>query len=169
MSTTRDLLQNGAALAEAWADLTDDELAVALADFGDATDDKIDRLRHVALAAQADADRAKAVAASYAAEATRKARVLERVKACAVALMRSRRQLGLPTKIAGVASLVGNGGKTPLILPDGWADTAPAAYVVVRKEPNGDLIRAALEAGKDIPGAKLGERGEHVRFAGGAS
>ena len=57
--------------------------------------------------------------------------------------------------------LVNNGGKLPLeITVD--VDDIPNAYTIIKKEPNNDKIRAALDAGEELPFAHYGERGKNV-------
>jgi len=57
-------------------------------------------------------------------------------------------------------SIVGNGGKAPLLLdpevPAEWTKT------VTRTEPDRERIRLAIEAGQDVPFARLGERGKRL-------
>ena len=52
-----------------------------------------------------------------------------------------------------------NGGKAPLVL----SGPVPPAFERTIVEPDRDLIRAALEMGKAVPGATLGERGVSLR------
>jgi len=57
-------------------------------------------------------------------------------------------------------SVVGNGGKAPLLLdgevPADWTKT------VTRTEPDKERIRLAIEAGQALPFARLGERGKRL-------
>jgi len=57
-------------------------------------------------------------------------------------------------------SVVGNGGKAPLLLdpevPADWTKT------VTRTEPDRERIRLAIEAGQALPFARLGERGKRL-------
>jgi hypothetical protein len=57
-------------------------------------------------------------------------------------------------------AVAGNGGKAPLVLgeeiPADWLRT------VSRTEPDKDRIRAALEAGQDLPFARIGDRGRRL-------
>jgi len=57
-------------------------------------------------------------------------------------------------------SVVGNGGKAPLLLdgevPADWTKT------VMRTEPDKERIRLAIEAGQALPFARLGERGKRL-------
>jgi molybdopterin biosynthesis enzyme len=57
-------------------------------------------------------------------------------------------------------SVVGNGGKAPLLV-DG---DVPAEFLktVTKVEPDRERIRLAIEAGQDVPFARLGERGKRL-------
>jgi hypothetical protein len=61
-------------------------------------------------------------------------------------------------------SICSNGGKIPVVLADPLnTATIPDHLVIVRREPNKDAIRAALEDGQELSFASLGERGTHIR------
>lgn len=55
-----------------------------------------------------------------------------------------------------------NGGSIPVEIID--EDALPNELCEVRRVPNKTQIRVALESGKEVPGALLGERGESVRI-----
>lgn len=57
-----------------------------------------------------------------------------------------------------------NGGKAPLILDDIPAESLPGEYQSWDVKANKDAIRKALEAGKELPFAHIGERGESIRL-----
>jgi hypothetical protein len=60
-------------------------------------------------------------------------------------------------------SVAANGGKLPLILDD----TAPVPVQFLRHPPpvpDTEAIRSALEAGRELEFARLGERGTHLRI-----
>lgn len=80
------------------------------------------------------------------------------------------------------ASVCGNGGKLPVVVEDEskvpdkyqtvtvqmtaeqWAKLAQTEQLVyVGMAPDTDAIREALEAGDQVPGCKLGDRGTHLR------
>ena len=64
-------------------------------------------------------------------------------------------------------SVAKNGGKVPVLYPGEWADSpseAPEAFHRRRIELDVEAIRANLEAGEDVPGCSLGERGTHLRI-----
>lgn len=53
-----------------------------------------------------------------------------------------------------------NGGKQPLVV-DG---NVPDNYMKIKYEPDNDLIRQAIEEGKEVPFAHLEERGRHLNI-----
>jgi len=60
-------------------------------------------------------------------------------------------------------SVAQNGGKVPLVVDD--ADAAmDAGFVVVSRDVDKEAIRATLQDGGVVPGAKLGERGVSLRI-----
>ena len=56
-----------------------------------------------------------------------------------------------------------NGGKAPLII-DVDPIALPFDFQKVTISANNEAIRDALEHGKEIPGARIGERGEHIKI-----
>jgi hypothetical protein len=60
-------------------------------------------------------------------------------------------------------SLCNNGGKAPMKVPENVQEL-PTHLRRIKWEPDTDAIRAALEAGKEIDGCRLLERGRHVRI-----
>jgi hypothetical protein len=62
-------------------------------------------------------------------------------------------------------SLTKNGGKLPLILDETYSVAEiPDALCKVERTPDLDAIREALEAGKTLEFARLGERGQSIRI-----
>jgi hypothetical protein len=57
-----------------------------------------------------------------------------------------------------------NGGKTPLVVEDGFSTTDERFFTLVQKIDN-NAIRAAIEAGEHVSGARLAERGHHLRVS----
>ena len=55
-----------------------------------------------------------------------------------------------------------NGGVAPLVIAN--PNDVPEDYCKVKVEPDNQSIRAALEAGTQLPFAKLGERGYSLRI-----
>ncbi len=58
-------------------------------------------------------------------------------------------------------SVQANGGKLALVVPPN-AEELPALYQAVEVKADVDAIRAAIEAGKTVPGCRLLPRGSHV-------
>lgn len=65
------------------------------------------------------------------------------------------------TETGHTVSVVGNGGKVPLDLSPVDPDALPDRFT--RRVLDPEAVRAALEAGEELPFARLGERGSHVR------
>lgn len=61
-----------------------------------------------------------------------------------------------------VLKVAKNGGKTPVDIPD--ESLVPESYMRLKFEIDKDLIRKALEEGKKLSFAKLGERGRHLNI-----
>lgn len=61
-----------------------------------------------------------------------------------------------------VLKVAKNGGKTPVEIPD--ESLVPENYMRIKYEIDKDLIRKALEEGKELSFAKLGERGRHLNI-----
>jgi len=64
-------------------------------------------------------------------------------------------------------SIAKNGGKAPLICPEAWREdavNAPEAYHRTFIKLDTEAIRADLEAGQEIAGCAIGERGTHLRI-----
>ncbi len=64
-------------------------------------------------------------------------------------------------------SVAKNGGAAPLTIPGEWEeypDLAPPEWQKRIVALNGAAIRAALEAGQEIPGCAFAERGTHLRI-----
>jgi hypothetical protein len=62
------------------------------------------------------------------------------------------------------ASIQKNGGKLPLILADIKPELLPAEFRITEYRADGDAIREALDAGRELDFAKYGERGESLRI-----
>jgi hypothetical protein len=58
-------------------------------------------------------------------------------------------------------SIQKSGGKLPVIIDD---EVVPIEYQKAKWENDNELIREALESGKQLPFAHLGERGETLRI-----
>lgn len=60
-------------------------------------------------------------------------------------------------------SLATNGGKAPLKVYE-LPENLPDEFQKVNVAPDNERIRAALEAGRKLPWAEIGERGRHIRL-----
>jgi hypothetical protein len=114
---------------------------------------------------------------------------VERLKALCVDIMLAAGKTRLEGTAGRVLAVQGNGGQQPLkiqddVLPDVYRNVAlvvpgelfavllgflPRAWrdrllsFVRAREPDQSAIRSALAAGEDVPGARLEERGSHLR------
>lgn len=79
------------------------------------------------------------------------------IKNLQLAVMRIMDAKGI--KKEGSLSVCKNGGKTPMEI----TDLVPEDFTIFEPRPNTDLIRERLESGDQLPFAKLGERGRHLR------
>lgn len=167
MATVYELTAAAARMVALWQDgeMTDEELAVNLDSFLDAAGDKLSALRAVVIRAEAEADLLKREAALLTDRRKRAESVVERCTARAGDLLAAMRDAGQAPKVPGVVSLATNGGKLPVVVTD--PELIPIRFQRVQVTPDTDKIRAALEAGADVPGCALGERGESVRWARG--
>lgn len=110
---------------------------------------------------QAECETAKQVAAEFREKASQRENKVEMLKSLIFQHMKA---LGHP-KLFGkqfTVAIQKNGGSIPVEIID--EDALPDSVCEVKRIPLKTEIRIALEAGKDIPGAKLGERGESVRI-----
>lgn len=164
MATTHDLIVEAAAITEAWAELTDDDLDLALASYTDATDDKLRALRAVAMTAASKADLWRSEAEPLIHAAKMHDRTAERVSERATALLHARRELGLPTTVEGCARLQKAGGAASVVVSVPTEDL-PFEYQRVRLEPKRTELAEALTRGETIPGVRLAERSESIRWA----
>lgn len=124
-------------------------------------DDKVEQWCHAIKnqegerdAIKAEADRLRAKAASLDKQVDRMKRTLQMYMAAA-----NRKKAGNTIK----ASIVKKGGLPPLVLTIDPKDL-PFDFQKVKIEPNNEAIRDALEQGKEVPGAELGERGEYLKI-----
>jgi hypothetical protein len=60
-------------------------------------------------------------------------------------------------------SVAGNGGKLPVEIHVDASDL-PEQYQKVKRDPDTDAIREALQKGEEVQGCALGERGKHLRI-----
>lgn len=108
--------------------------------------------------AEARAKEAKRLAAL----AKRDAKHVDRIDALMLVTLQ---QAGL-TKVESdrfVVSVDENGGKEPIVLDDDWEALLPAGYIKYSAAADKDALYTSLKQGWDIPGAKLGTKGTHLK------
>lgn len=136
---------------------------------------------------EARAEARKAEAERMRASADRDAETAKRIKAMVLEVMQEFGEKKLPGRLFTITRQ-GNGGLSPLLIAqpdlipdrlkmvmvkmslDAWQhmrkffEGAQVACEVSAPEPNGSAIRGILERGEGVPGARIGDRGEHVRI-----
>ena len=163
MPTTHDYIVEAAVITEQLAELSDEDFDLALTSYADATDDKLRALRAVAMTAASKADLWRSEASPLIHAARMHDRTAERVKERATALLLARRELGLPTTVEGCARLQAAGGAASVVVSVPTEDL-PFEYQRVKLEPKRGELAEALTRGETIPGVKLAERTESIRW-----
>lgn len=165
-----DLLALDSLLEERGGDITDPEVAAAIdawaaelqANLAVKLDGCIGYLRTLemeAVAARAEADQWNAKASS---RELRRDHFKARVKA----ILEVAGQTKVTTAAGRTVRVQANGGKLPLKLDDPLdVSLIPDRLCVIRREPDRTAIAAAIEAGEELPFARLLPRGTHLRIA----
>ena len=124
-------------------------------------DDKVEQWCHAIKNQEGERDAIKAEADRLSAKAASLTKQVDRMKNTLRIYMTeaNRKKAGNTIK----ASITKNGGKLPIVLTVDPKDL-PFDFQRVKIEANSDAIRDALEHGQEVPGAELGERGEHIKI-----
>lgn len=124
-------------------------------------DDKVEQWCHAIKNQEGERDAIKAEADRLSTKAASLTKQVERMKNTLRIYMTeaNRKKAGNTIK----ASIQKNGGKLPIVLTVDPKDL-PFDFQKVKIEPNNEAIRDALEHGQEVPGAELGERGEHIKI-----
>jgi len=165
-----DLLALEEMLALAGGEITEDEAGAALQDWFDTLgaerDTKIDNyaalIRELDARADAREVEAKRLMALAGSDANNVKRLKERLKLFFE--LHEIKKLDTPRFRISVQA---NGGKSPLVVPEMWEalpSTAPEAFHRRVIELDKQAIREALEAGEEINGCAISERGNHLRI-----
>jgi hypothetical protein len=162
---TEDFVELEAKL-DAVDDLSDDLEAMSqllewMTDLSNERAEKIDAYCWFIRKLQAESETAKQVAAEFREKANQRENKVEMMKSL---IMQHMKTLGHP-KLFGkkfTVAIQKNGGSVPVLITD--EDELPENYCQIKLIPNKDWIRQDIEAGKDVPGARLGERGESIRI-----
>lgn len=155
-------------LAEVGGDITDADAESAidrwLEETQEATAEKLDRYAALIREMEARSDARKAEAARLAALAAVDANAVGRLKARLLWFCEAHEIPKVETPRFRI-TVCANGGKAPLLLRVA-PEELPAAWrtEVVTYRADSDAIRAALEAGDNLPFAELGAKGRHVRI-----
>lgn len=165
-----DLLALEEVLTDTEGEITDDAAGQALLEWFDQLtsdrDIKIDNycLLMAELEARADVRAAEAARLSRLVAIDRNA--ADRLKRALKAFLERHGLTKLDTPLHKL-TIAKNGGKAPLIIPDSWRDdavNAPEAYHRAIIKLDTEAIRVDLEAGQEIAGCAIGERGTNLRI-----
>lgn len=162
MTTTRDLLAAADLLIATSWEMTPEEFEERLAAFTAESTDKLAAIKAVLRAYEGKQEAHKQEARIYTEAARLAGKRADRLTELAGMLVRAAEEVGEP--LAG-AKFVANGGKVPLVYAEGFnpADL-PLEYQRVSIEADADRLRAAIEAGAEIPGVTLGARGSRLKW-----
>jgi hypothetical protein len=165
VTTTIDLVRAAdLLLATSW-EVPEDEFATRLDAWTAESTDKLAALRAACKLAEGREAACKAEAATWTAASRGAGNRAARIKDLARVLYCAAREAG--QDLPG-GRMQPNGGAVPVVLDEGIDPAAlPPQYQRVVVTADVDAIRAALLRGEVIPGATLGERGEHFRWAEG--
>lgn len=141
-----------------------DAIADRLLAFDMAIEEKLDRYAYVIKSMEAEAERLGELEFQIITK-QRKARwAAERLKARVQEFI----ERNVPEKKVKcelhTLSVCDNGGKLPLVFDEDAAPSPGADFCKPRWEWDTEAIRGSLEAGHDLPFARLGERGKHLRI-----
>lgn len=123
--------------------------------------EKIDAYGWVIKMLETEADQAREIRDDF----DRKVQVRKRRIDLLKEMLKNHLQATGQTKVEGKdfkVALQKNGGALPVDIYD--ETQIPGELTVTSVRPNMDAIRSRLDHGDDVPGARLGERGQHVRI-----
>lgn len=149
--------------------ISEEEQARIIENFIDASDafkSKVDRYCDLIDAFACRASFQEDCASRYSELARRNQSVADKLKARLKAVMEMRGEVKIETDNHKL-TLVNNGGKAPLIVPQEWrydATKAPEQFHKRRIELDVIAIRATLEAGEAVEGCAIAERGKNLRI-----
>lgn len=169
-SISDDLLALADLLTEVGGDVSDDDAGAALESWFDALGDERDRkidaycalIQEMTARSKAREDEAKRLQRLAVVDLDAVKRLKDRLKAFL--------DLHGLTKLETArfkVSVAKNGGLSPLIYPGEWEEhpeTAPPEWQKRIVTVNLAALREAVEAGQEIPGCSLAERGTHLRI-----
>lgn len=111
-----------------------------------------------------EAERASAIAAQYADAAKTRTRRVEWLKSRMVEHMVKTGRKSIETDGGYTVSVQNNGGSVPLILEPFDITKIDPAFTMTKVELNKEKVREWLSDGLNLPFARLGERGKHLRI-----
>ena len=137
------------------------ELMQWMSDLSNERAAKIDAYCWVVKKLQGEADTAQRIAAEFRAKQQSRENRIDTLKTLIYQHMKSLNHPKLFGKQFTV-SIQKNGGNIPVDIID--EDAIPYGLCEVKRIPIKNLIRESLEQGKEVPGARLGVRGESIRI-----
>jgi len=165
-----DLLALEELLTDVDGEITEDAAGEAIEqwfdELGEARDAKIDNYCNLIAELTARSEARAAEAARISRLASVDANAATRLKNALKAFMDIHGLAKLETPFHKL-TVAKNGGKSPLVIPDAWRDdaaSAPEAYHRTFVRLDTEAIRADLEAGQEIAGCAIGERGTNLRI-----
>lgn len=111
-----------------------------------------------------EAERASALAAQYVDAAKTRTRRVEWLKSRMVEHMTKTGRKSIETNSGYTISVQANGGCVPLILDTVDVTKIDPAFTITKVELDKEKVREWLADGLNLPFAKLGERGKHLRI-----
>lgn len=132
--------------------------------FGDAVesqDDKLNAYAWVIRRLVGEADECKAIADEFARKSKGRRSRADWLKSCIFWFMKDRDQTKIKTSQWSFG-IQKNGGVSPVEIES--QEDIPLEYWVTEPRLDLERIRSDLERGVEVPGAKLGDRGEHLRI-----
>lgn len=132
-----------------------------LAGLDEALDQKAEDYAAVIMSLQARSDARAAEAKRIRELANADATVAQRLKERLKQAMETTGRVRIDTTRFRL-TVANNGGKQPMLIED--ASAVPAEFIVQVPEVDKDAVRAALEAGRPVPGCTLAPRGTSLRI-----
>jgi len=143
----------------------DAEFAASFADVETAEGVKLDRYVNWIRSLEMEASTARSEAEEYIARAQARENRVKWLKQRMKAYLEYTNRQKVQTATGRTLAIQANGGSVPVKLADGIDPaTVPDDLVIVKRTVDTDAVRKALQAGRELPFATLGERGSHLRI-----
>ena len=162
---TADILRAYETLVDSDGEVSE-ENAAALEALAKIEADKLDGYYFVIRKAEMEESAAKAQLDQWKKKADARRKFIEYMKARVLEHLQTTGQAKTVTPSGNTFSVQRNGGKRPIIWPETAIDLTqvPMEYTKVVKSIDIDAVRRDLEDGDELPFARLGEAGHHLRL-----